>query len=268
MTRNWTESYLGVYREPEGSVRDSLSDHAEAHLKWRVLNGAFVSGEKIREAALAKELDISRATIREATRRLAGAGLVEIDAQRGVFVRTYTLEQIEDISEIRRALCSLTASSFVSRATPTDRARITDMFDRLEAADGRAYEPADYLLGLLFNEAVVRAANNERLFTLYHEAWQQMRIFKLFLRRHVFGAVDVQAHNHSMFSQGAVHRRTLYQAVLSGNEADIADAMRRSADHSLLRAQEQFADYLAATQSTWREKIVSTRTPSGNPAGG
>jgi hypothetical protein len=65
-----------------------------------------------------------------------------------------------------------------------------------------------------------------------------------------------------------VHRRTLYQAVLSGNEADIADAMRRSADHSLLRAQEQFADYLAATQSTWREKIVSTRTPSGNPAGG
>ena len=104
MTRNWTESYLGVYREPEGSVRDSLSDHAEAHLKWRVLSGAFVSGEKIREAALAKELDISRATIREATRRLAGAGLVEIDAQRGVFVRTYTLEQIEDISEIRRAL--------------------------------------------------------------------------------------------------------------------------------------------------------------------
>ena len=44
MTRNWTESYLGVYREPEGSVRDSLSDHAEAHLKWRVLSGAFVSG--------------------------------------------------------------------------------------------------------------------------------------------------------------------------------------------------------------------------------
>ena len=54
MTRIWKEPYLGVYREPGATVRDSLSDHAEAHLKWRVLNGAFVSGEKIREAALAK----------------------------------------------------------------------------------------------------------------------------------------------------------------------------------------------------------------------
>lgn len=267
MTRNWTESYLGIYREPEGAVRGSLSDHAEAHLKWRVLNGEFVSGEKIREAALAKELDISRATIREATRRLAGAGLVEIDAQRGVFVRTYTLEQIEDISDIRRVLCSLTASSFVARATPADRAHITDLFERLEAAEGRPFDPADYVLGLLFNEAVVRAANNERLFTLYHEAWQQMRIFKLFLRRHVFGMVDVQSHNQTMFSQGAAHRRALYQAVQSGNEDRIAEAMRRSADHSLKRAQEQFAGYLLATQSTWREKIVSTRTMPDNPAG-
>ena len=128
MTRIWKEPYLGVYREPGATVRDSLSDHAEAHLKWRVLNGAFVSGEKIREAALAKELNISRATIREATRRLAGAGLVEIDAQRGVFVRTYTLEQIEDISGIRSALCGLTASSLVKRAGPADLQRIKDLF--------------------------------------------------------------------------------------------------------------------------------------------
>ena len=34
MTRNWTESYLGVYREPEGSVRDSLSDsQRDKHLQ-------------------------------------------------------------------------------------------------------------------------------------------------------------------------------------------------------------------------------------------
>lgn len=267
MTRNWTESYLGIYREPAGDVRDSLGDHAEAHLKWRILNGEFVSGEKIREATLAKELDISRATIREATRRLAGEGLVEIDAQRGVFVRTYTLEQIEDIADIRRVLCSLTASSFIARATPADRARISVLYDRLAAAESRPFEPSDYVLGLLFNEAVVRAANNERLFTLYHEGWQQMRIFKLFLRRHVYGAVDVRTHNQTMFSQGAMHRHALYQAITSGNEEQIAEAMRRAADHSLERAKEQFADYLDATHSTWREKIVSTKNLSGNPTG-
>jgi DNA-binding GntR family transcriptional regulator len=264
MTGMWKESYLGVYREPEPTARDSLSDHAEAHLKWRVLNGAFLSGEKIREAALAKELNISRATIREATRRLAGAGLVEIDAQRGVFVRTYTLEQIEDISGIRLALCGLTASSLVKRAGPADLKRITDLFERVEAAEMRAFEPSDYVLGLLYNEAVVRAANNERLFTLYHEAWQQMRIFKLFLRRHTHGELDVQTHNRTMFTQGSVHRRALYDAVMSHDEDRIADAMRRSADHSLERARAGFAEYLEATRSTWRDKIVSKRTPTGN----
>ncbi len=264
MTRNLKDFYLGVYSEPEQTVRDSLSDHAEANLKWRVLNGAFVSGEKIREAALAKELNISRATIREATRRLAGAGLVEIDAQRGVFVRTYTLEQIEDISGIRWALCGLTASSLVTRASLSDLKRITYLFERVQAAEARPFEPSDYVLGLLYNEAVVRAANNERLFTLYHEAWQQMRIFKLFLRRHIHGEVDVQTHNRTMFTQGSVHRRVLYGAVMALDEKKIAEAMRRSADHSLERARAGFADYLEATRSTWREKVISTRTSVGN----
>jgi len=259
MNRNWLESCLGTYREPDGAERDSLSDLAEAHIKWRILNGEFVSGEKIREVTIAKELDISRSTIREATRRLAGAGLIEIDAQRGVFVRTFTLEQIEDISDIRRVLCDLTASSFVGRATPADRARITELYGQLEIAENRPYEPSDYILGLLFNEAVVRAANNELLFALYHEAWQQMRIFKLFLRRHVLGSVDVQAHNRVMFSQGVVHRHALYLAIQSANQDKIAEAMRRAADHSIGRAKEQFEDYLAATQTSWREKIMATR---------
>ena len=79
----------------------------------------------------------------------------------------------------------------------------------------------------------MRAANNERLFTLYHEAWQQMRIFKLFLRLHTHGELDVQTHNRTMFTQGSVHRRALYEAVMSLEEDQIADAMQRSADHSL-----------------------------------
>ena len=257
--------FLGIYRPPEDAPQEALSERAETLLRWRILNGVFVGGERIREQLIARELDVSRATIREATRRLYGAGLVEIDAQRGVFVRTYSLEQIEDIIDVRCVLSDLTASLFLKRATDADRKRVEDVYARLTAAEVRSYQDDDYMVSLLFNEAVVRATNSERVYTLDREAWQQMRIFKLFLKRHISGPVDIQAFNQTMYLQGAKHRRALYDAIGSGSRARIAGALRRAAEASLGRARGLFADYLRAMQPGWRKRILSGHSDYGPP---
>lgn len=260
MKGDWQGHALGIYQNPEKAAAESLSDHAFAHLRWRILSGEFISGEKIRELTLSREMDVSRATIREATRRLSGAGLLEIDAQRGVFVRTYTLEQIEDIIDVRRVLGELTASSFKKRATSSDRTQIRGLFAQIEQTTPDSYSDDDYTAALLFNEAVVRAAHNERLFALYHEAWQQTRVFKLHLLKHIHGVVDVRSYDRSIFFQGAEHRRALFAAISEDDEQAISRAMRTSADSSLARAQAMFQDYLSATKSTWRERIVEAKS--------
>lgn len=248
---------LGIYQDPKTVASTSLSDHAFVHLRWRILSGEFTSGEKIRELTLSREMDINRATIREATRRLSGAGLLEIDAQRGVFVRTYSLDQIEDIIDVRRALCTLTASSFMKRATRTDRDLITALYERIAHSTPTTYTNDDYIHALLFNEAVLRGAHNERLFALYHEAWQQIRIFKLCLLKGIHGVLDVRGYDRSIFVQGVAHRRELFEAICNGDQAMISRAMRAPADNSLARAQAMFQEHQDATKSSWREMIVA-----------
>jgi DNA-binding GntR family transcriptional regulator len=259
MDADWQGHALGIYQKPESAPASSLSDHAFAHLRWRILSGEFTSGQKIRELTLSQELDVSRATIREATRRLSGAGLLEIDAQRGVFVRTYTLEQIEDIIDVRRVLCELTASSFLARATPANLDQINTLYERLTSGSPESYRDENYITALLFNEAVLRAAHNERLFALYHEAWQQIRVFKLHLLKHIHGTVEVRSYDRTIFLQGDAHRRELFAAISNRDQQGISRAMRASADSSLDRARAMFREYLDVTKSSWREKIVGSK---------
>lgn len=250
-----------TYQNPAEALPSSLSDFACAHIRWRVLRGEFVSGAKIRELTLAKELDVSRAIIREATRRLSGAGLLEIDAQRGVFVQTYSLSQIQDIVDVRQALCGLTASLFVERATAADRAKIAALYSRTAEIKPEEYQESDYVAALAFNEEVVRAARNERLFSLYYESWQQVRIFKLHLLKNTFGLVDIQGYNKNLFTQGISQRARLNQAICEGSLSDISRAMRDAAENSLLRAQELFQQHEEANKTSWREKIISNKAP-------
>lgn len=263
---DWSGSFIGVYRSPDYLPAESLSDRALVLLRWRILNGILVGGDKVREQVVAQELGVSRATIREATRRLYGAGLVEIDAQRGVFVRTYTLEQIVDIIEVRKSLCDLTATLFLERATETDRNRIEAVYARILESNARSYCNEDYVAGLQFNEAFVRAANSERVYTLEREAWQQMRIFKLFLKHQIGGTVDFEAFNRSMFLQGTAHRRALYDAICSGRQSLIAGAMRDAADSSLDRARELFNDFLELRGENW-SSLVNRAKPKSSKIG-
>lgn len=58
--------------EQSASVADAgLAEDVFRHLRLRILNGEFAGGDKLRELTLAKEMAVSRATIREATRALA-----------------------------------------------------------------------------------------------------------------------------------------------------------------------------------------------------
>jgi len=262
LDENLTGYPLGIYQDPDGVELASLSDHAFAHLRWRILNGEFTSGDKVKESSLAKELGISRATIRETTRRLSGAGLLQIDAQRGVFVRTYSIEQILDIIDIRSALCDLTATLFLERATSADRRRIEELSRQVSDTTPQTYRDEDYITGLLFNEAVVRGAHNERLFALYHEAWQQIRVFKLHLLKSAPGIFDVHAYNRKVFWQGREHRAQLSEAITAGNRDDINLAMRRAAESSGARAREMFDEFAKATATSWRDRIASAKAGS------
>lgn len=107
-------------------------------LKHAIVTGEIPAGERIVETDYAERLHISRTPLREALRKLERDGLVEYVLRRGVVVRAFTIEDVDEIYTIRNALEMLTLPAIVERATLEDiaslRAKLHEM-DKVMAMD-------------------------------------------------------------------------------------------------------------------------------------
>ena len=103
-----------------------------------IVTGEIPAGERIVETDYAERLHISRTPLREALRKLERDGLVEYVLRRGVVVRAFTIEDVDEIYTIRNALEMLTLPAIVERATQEDiaslRAKLHEM-DKVMAMD-------------------------------------------------------------------------------------------------------------------------------------
>ncbi|WP_066289946.1 GntR family transcriptional regulator [Bacillus sp. FJAT-29937] len=84
-------------------------DQVYNSIREMIVQGVLKPGDKIFEAKIARELDISRSPVREAVRALEKEGLLVIDGKSRITVYKPTMKDIEDIYECRMALESLAA---------------------------------------------------------------------------------------------------------------------------------------------------------------
>ncbi len=70
-------------------------------VKERIVNGYYRPGEPLNEKAIIDELHVSRTPFREAINALSKENLIQIYANRGIFVRDITAKDITDIFDIR-----------------------------------------------------------------------------------------------------------------------------------------------------------------------
>src|SRR5919202_6810584 len=82
----------------------TLSDRTTELLRQRILAGDFGLGERLVEARIARQLQISRGPVREALRQLRAEGLVREEPRRGVFVVDLTVDDVREIYELRAAI--------------------------------------------------------------------------------------------------------------------------------------------------------------------
>ena len=97
------------------------------------ITGQIPAGSRIVETVYANKLHISRTPLREALRKLERDGLVEYVMRRGVVVRAFTIDDIEQIYTIRNSLEMLTLPYIIENATAEDiaalRAKLAEMDD-------------------------------------------------------------------------------------------------------------------------------------------
>ena len=149
--------------EPSVTRPAALPDRIYATLKHRILTCSMKPGEKIVEAALCEEMQVSRTPLREAFNRLALEGLIEMKPFRGVAVAPVTVEGYKELCEFRRIVEGGSAALAAERGS-------TDAVERLRAVAETRYTPgdkatyADYLrANSAFHLELVRATGNSHL---------------------------------------------------------------------------------------------------------
>jgi DNA-binding GntR family transcriptional regulator len=82
----------------------TASEQIAERLRDDIFSGKYHPGSKIKEKEISESMNVSRTPIREAFRILQSDGLVEISSNRGVQVKKITVEDVEEICELRTTL--------------------------------------------------------------------------------------------------------------------------------------------------------------------
>ncbi len=159
----------------------SLAGEAFGKLIQAITSGEFETGQKLSEAALARQLGISRGPLREALGRLEGR-LVMRTPRLGVRVIDFTREDLEQLFLVREALEGMAARLAAERMTIGEQRQLRDLLahhaSQPELAAGSAYYQRSRDED--FHFTIVRAARCERLEQmLLNELYYQLRLQRL-----------------------------------------------------------------------------------------
>jgi DNA-binding GntR family transcriptional regulator len=145
----------------------TLSDEVADQLRSRILSGDFKLGERLVEAQIARELQISRAPVREALAKLHAEGLVQEFPRHGTFVTDLSEDEVREIYDLRAAI-ELRA---VRLLFATDRTALESaLHSCIEAMDraARANKGQPLVeLDLRFHETVCKLTGNRRLHSVF-----------------------------------------------------------------------------------------------------
>jgi DNA-binding GntR family transcriptional regulator len=183
--------------------------------QW-ILTGELSAGEKLTEQELAARLGVSRGPVREALRALAEAGLIQIEPNRGAFVRKIDLNEAIEIHDVYSALEELAARSAARSLSGAQAKELKALVEAMDAAAEAEDLDRYYALNLSFHQRLVEASGNRRLLSNYNRLLNELHL----LRR--FGLMQrgqMQRSNHE-------HHQIL-EKVSAGDPEGAAEAMRR-----------------------------------------
>ena len=201
-----------------------------------LMRNRFAPGQRLIEADLTAEYQVSRGTLREAFRRLAADGLIEIVPNRGAVVRRPSMRDLGELFVIRTELEGLAARLAAERMhEPGVRAGFEAAIAPIWDDSPRPLSTAYMVENARFHEAILEASGNRQLGVI-------SRQFQLpVLMSQVRGLLNAETIGASV-----MEHRAMARAILAG---DGAEAERLMQAH-LARAMEATRRYAEATGLT------------------
>lgn len=156
----------------------SLATLAQREIGRRIVSGEIGGGTKLNEANIATALGISRGPVREAFRALDQAGLLRVEKNRGVFVREVSLDEANEIYEVRAVLEGLIGRLAAQRIEAVEIDQLRTIIKRMRAQEKSRNAQAYFPLNVEFHDLLARAARNGALLANYRGIVNQLDLYR------------------------------------------------------------------------------------------
>ncbi len=144
-----------------------ISEQIKEQLIEDIFHHKYRAGDKLVESSLAKELNVSQTTIREALRSLIAMGFLESEPFRGITVRSFTKKDLWEVYSVRAALESLSIQQAAQRITDEEIEELEEIVDDMIKAGKRGDIPRRTMLNIEFHKALIRASENKLILRLF-----------------------------------------------------------------------------------------------------
>lgn len=154
-------------------------------IRRSIMEGQLAPGTRLQEVELANQLGVSRTPVREALRTLSSEGLVEILTNRGARVARWSVEDLDEIYELRMMLEARAAERAAGRMHAAETDLLTALCEQMEACAQRGGAHDLLALGKLnssFHRRIVDAADSPRLATMLGSVVQVPLVMRTFSR--------------------------------------------------------------------------------------
>jgi DNA-binding GntR family transcriptional regulator len=173
-----------VTRQPAAATNGLIADRAYAAMRDRIVTLRLPPGTALREDELMRDLELGRTPLREAVKRLALEGLVEVRPRSGTYVTEVEAHDIVHIAEVRAELEAQAARLAAKRMDAGLRAAATGLDGELRAIEGTTGIDAYMALDERVHRFVWEAAANPYLLDALERLWAlSLRIWHLVLER-------------------------------------------------------------------------------------
>ncbi|MFO7544177.1 MAG: GntR family transcriptional regulator [Trueperaceae bacterium] len=192
----------------------TVAEGVYLRLRHELVAGRLEPGRRLREQELAEALAVSRTPVREAVRRLAHEGLLELEANRGVRVPELRSDEAAATYEVRERLERMAARLAARHADDAGREALRA---RLKATETLADdEPVAHVLADdAFHGTIARLSGNPVLAELVERLADRVVRVKVLTRD-----LDVS-------DMARAQHREIAEAILAGDEHRAELAMSR-----------------------------------------
>lgn len=144
-----------------------------------IMQGQLSPGERLLEVRLADEMGVSRTPVREAIRRLELEGFVVMVPRKGAYVAGLSINDVEEVYEIRTVLETLAVRLAAQRMQPADYAQLDELAEKMCATWQEGNVDNWVSLDASFHELLYKFSRNERLVSMMSNIMEQLSRYRI-----------------------------------------------------------------------------------------